>query len=310
MRALTYSYAQVMKQYYILGFLAFLFPVILIAADAKKDYAFVDFIRLTKQEEGRRLPVSYDTAIVRFTDEKNDVQVDLIGAIHIGDKEYYVELNEIFKRYDAVLYELVAEENTKPERDRTGNEPQSMLSAFQSGMGNALALDFQLEHIDYQAKNMIHADLSPAEFARRVSDRGDFVQMLYRMIVLGVQKSNDPDAQRNEMRMQGRLLGSFFVPDPTLSLKRVLAEEMMNQLDEAGWVIGGDGSAIITDRNEAALRVLRREIANGKKKIAIFYGAAHLPEFAKSLEKEFQMKKTGIDWVIAWDLTRDRSARK
>ena len=110
--------------------------------------------------------------------------------------------------------------------------------------------------------------------------------------------------------MQGRMLGSFFVSNPALSLKRVLAEEMMNQIDDATWVIGGDGSAIITDRNEAALKVLRRELQNGKKKVAIFYGAAHLPEFAKSLEQDFDMKLTGINWVVAWDLTRDKSARK
>ena len=299
-----------MKQYFFLGFFAFVFPVVLVGADVKNDHAFTDFLRVAKQE-GRRLPTSYDTAIVRFTDEKNNVQVDLIGAIHIGDKEYYTELNEIFKRYDVVLYELVAEANTRPDRDRSeSGESRSVLSAFQSGMGNALALDHQLNHIDYHSKNMIHADLSPAEFARRVSDRGDFVQIFYRAMVLGARKSNDPDAQKSELRMQGRLLGSVFASDPALSLKRVLAEEMMNQLDEAGWVVGGDASAIITDRNEAALKVLRREIANGKKKIAIFYGAAHLPEFAKSLEKDFQMKKTGTDWVIAWDLTRDKSARK
>ena len=296
-----------MKRYCFLGFLTFLFPVLLFAADAKNDYAFADFLRFTKQE-GKRLPTSYDTAIMRFANEKNNVQIDLVGAIHVGDKAYYAELNEVFKRYDAVLYELVAEADTKP--DRTGNESRSVLSSFQSGMGNALALEHQLSHIDYHAKNMVHADLSPAEFARRVSDRGDIVQIFYRAMVLGIKKSNDPEAQKNEMRMQGRLMAIPFSSDPPLSLKRVLAEEMANQLDDAGWLIGGDESAIISDRNNAALKVLRQTIGSGKKKIAIFYGAAHLPEFARSLEKEFQMKKVGTNWVIAWDLTRDKSARQ
>jgi hypothetical protein len=129
-------------------------------------------------------------------------------------------------------------------------------------------------------------------------------------MVLGAKKSGT-EGQKEEMRLQGRLLGSLvFASDPSLSLKRIFAEEMINQLDDAGWVIGGSGSAIITDRNAAALKVLRQEIKNGKKKIAIFYGAAHLPEFAKSLEKDFQMKHTGTDWVIAWDLTKEKSARK
>jgi len=294
-----------MKRYYLLGLFAILFPVILVAADVEKNYVLSNFMRVSKPE-GKKLPVSYDTAIVKFADETNDVQVDLIGAIHIGDKEYYTELNEIFKRYDAVLYELVAEENAKP----TGrNESKNILSAFQSGMGTALALDFQLAHVDYHAKNMVHADLNPAEFAKRVSDRGDLAQMLYRAMTLGVKRSSG-DSQNEELKMQGRMLGSFFASDPALSLKRILAEEMRNQIDDATWIIGGDGSAIITDRNAAALKVLSRELKNGKKKIAIFYGAAHLPEFAKSLEKDFNMKCTGTDWIVAWDLTKDKSARK
>jgi len=297
-----------MKRYCFFGLFLFLFPIILVANDAKKDFAFADFMRVSKPED-KRLPVSYDTAIVHFIDEKSGVLVDLIGAVHVGDKEYYSELNDIFKGYDAVLYELVAEENTKPTVKDGNNESQSIMGSFQAGMGNALALDFQLNHIDYHAKNMVHADLSPSEFAKRVADRGDLVQMIYRAIVLGAKKSGT-DAQKDEMKMQGRLFGSFLAPDPSLSLKRVLAEEMMNQLDDAGWIIGGNGSAIISDRNAAALKVLRQEIIKGKKKFAIFYGAAHLPEFAKSLEKDFQMKYSGTDWIIAWDLTKDKSARK
>ena len=297
-----------MKRYYVPGVLTFLCSVVLVAAEAKKDFAFADFMRVTKQE-GKKIPTSYDTAIVKFTDENNKIEVDLIGAVHIGDKEYYTELNEIFKRYDAVLYELVAEKDTKP-ADKINGEEKSILSSFQSGMGSALALDFQLNHIDYNVKNMVHADLNPTEFARRVSDRGDLVQMFYRAMILGIKKSTG-DAQKDDLKMQGRMIGAMLASDPALSLKRVLAEEMINQLDDAGWVLGGEeGSAIITDRNAAALKVLRQEIKNGKKKIAIFYGAAHLPEFAGSLAKDFNMKHTGTDWVIAWDLTKDRTARK
>jgi hypothetical protein len=294
-----------MKRYYLLGLFVFLFPVILVAADAKKDHALTDFMRVSKPE-GKKLPVSYDTAIVKFADEKNDVRVDLIGAIHIGDKEYYAELNEIFTRYDAVLYELIADANVTP----TGrNESGNFLSSIQSGMGSALALDFQLAHVDYRAKNMVHADMSPAEFASRMSERGDSSQMLFRAMTLS-SRGNSADAQNEDGRMLGRMLGSFLVSNPALSLKRILAEEMINQMEDATWVIGGDGSAIITDRNAVALKVLSRELQNGKKKIAIFYGAAHLPEFVKSLEKDFNLTRTGIDWIVAWDLTKDKSARK
>jgi hypothetical protein len=300
---------RLMKRYFFLSFLTFFLPVILIAEDAKRDYAQSDFMRVSKPE-GKKFPVSFDTAIAQFIDDQSGIQVDLIGAVHIGDKKYYAELNEIFKRYDAVLYELVAEEGVKPNVQTGRNESQSVLSAIQSGMGNALALDFQLAHINYKANNMVHADINPSDFAQRVSDRGDIIQILYRAMILGAKRSGDKEAQEGELKMQGRVLGAFFAADPTLSLKRVLAEEMMKQLDDGIWVIGGEESAIITDRNAVVLKVLNREIRRGKKKIAIFYGAAHLPELAKSLEKDFNMKQTGTDWVIAWDLTKDASARK
>ena len=271
--------------------------------------ALSDFMRITKLE-GKRQPQSMDTAVVRFEDKKKGITVDLIAAVHIGDKEYYEELNEIFKQYDVLLYELVAEKGTvldkKAVEDKKG---KSVLSAFQSSMGESLKLDFQLEHVDYTAKNFVHADLSPAEFARRVSERGDIVQMLYRAIILGMKKGKE--GENEELRMQGRLLGTFLARDPSLQLKRFFAKEMISQMDDSIWVIGGDeGSAIITDRNNAALKVLRREIRDGKKKLAIFYGGAHLPEFAKSLEKIFDMTPTEVSWIIAWDLTSDRSARK
>jgi len=295
-----------MKRRLFLGVVLFLFPLLLVAADAKKDYVLTDFFRVTKPE-GKKTPTSYDTAIAKFAGE-NNVEVDLIGAIHIGDKEYYAELNKIFRQYDVVLYELVAEENAKPVPQASGE--RSILSSFQSSMGSILALEHQLQHVDYHAENLVHADLSPSEFAQRISDRGDIFQTLFRAIILGVKKSGS-EGQKDELKMQGRFLGSLFAADPSLSWKRVVAEEMMSQMDDATWVIGGeDGSAIITDRNAAALKVLRQELNKGKKKIAIFYGAAHLPEFARSLEKDFKMKYTGSDWVIAWDLTKDQSARK
>lgn len=284
------------------------FPTSAFAEKADKMEGLSDFMRVT-QPEGRRQPLSMDTAIVHFVDAKKEVAVDLIAAVHIGDKEYYEELNEIFKGYDAVLYELVAEEGTVLDKETIANRKErSILSSFQSGMGEALALDFQLHHVDYTAGNFVHADLSPAEFSRRVSERGDLLQMLYRAIILSAKKSQEGGDE--ELKMQGRLLGTLFAADPSLALKRFFAKEMINQMDDSVFIIGGDGSAIITDRNNAALKVLRRELDGGKKKLAIFYGGAHLPEFVKSLEKDFKLTLDEVTWVIAWDLTKDRSARK
>ncbi len=74
--------------------------------------------------------------------------IDLIGAVHVGTKQYYSELNNRFRNYDAVLYELVAdpEVNNPSMRDDSGMNP---LSGLQVGMKTALGLAFQLDEVDY-----------------------------------------------------------------------------------------------------------------------------------------------------------------
>ena len=46
--------------------------------------------------------------------------------------------------------------------DSGSNHPISLL---QNGMKDLLELEFQLKGIDYTRKNMVHADMSPDQFA-------------------------------------------------------------------------------------------------------------------------------------------------
>ena len=81
------------------------------AAEATAKSQYMRTIRDDKER-----PTALETAIVSFvpTDPKAaPLTVDLVGAVHIGDKSYYAELNRRFKDYDAVLYELVAPEGTR-----------------------------------------------------------------------------------------------------------------------------------------------------------------------------------------------------
>jgi hypothetical protein len=73
---------------------------------------------------------------------------------------------------------------------------------------------------------------------------------------------------------------------------------------------GPEGSTIITERNKKALEVLDREMKRGKRKLAIFYGAGHLPDFEARLKKDFKLKRQNQRWLEAWKLTRDRGNAK
>jgi hypothetical protein len=50
------------------------------------------------------------------------------------------------------------------------------------------------------------------------------------------------------------------------------------------------------------MKVLKKEIDRGQKKIAIFYGAAHMPDFEKRLRDELGLVPVSTTWMPAWDL--------
>ena len=63
---------------------------------------------------------------------------------------------------------------------------------------------------------------------------------------------------------------------------------------------------IVQDRNEAAMEVLRDELDKGSLRIAIFYGAAHMPDFEQRLD-QMEFQPAGHSWVTAWDLTKSHA---
>ena len=85
-------------------------------------------------------------------------------------------------------------------------------------------------------------------------------------------------------------------------LKRVLAEQLSDQTELLETLAGEDGSTLITVRNERALEVLREQLDDGARDIAIFYGAGHMPDLEKRLAEDFNMRRVSNEWIEAWDL--------
>lgn len=256
------------------------------------------FVRLTRDKNEKL--VALETAVVRYvpkTPKDAELAVDLIGAIHVADTTYYEQLNKMFSGYDAVLYELVAPSGTRIPKG-TKVKASNAISGLQLSMKRMLELEFQLEQIDYSPKNFVHADFSPQEFSQSMKDRGEsFSQMLFRMLgqSLATQSKNSNDAN-------AALLFALFSQNRALKLKQVLAQQF-EDLDGQLSILGGpQGSTIITERNKRALTVLKKEIKDGKKKLAIFYGAGHLADMERRLIKDFAMKRTQESWVPAWSL--------
>ncbi len=276
----------------------------LAAADAKDPALGQDWVRMQYDAAGEVLGMQ--TAIVRYAaaatagKTAKPVQVDLIGAVHIADLAYYGKLNERFKQYDVLLYELVAPEGTVVERGR-GTSNTHPLGAMQNLAKDVLELDHQLEEIDYTRPNFVHADMSPDDFTKAMKDRNEtFLQMYFRLVGQAM-------AHQSEMAAKGQasdfeLFSALFAQDRPRRLKIVLAKQL-SEMESLMVSFGGEnGSVIITDRNKKALDVLKQQIAAGKKKIGIFYGAGHLGDMDKRLRNDFRLQPVSITWLTAWDL--------
>ncbi len=268
----------------------------------------VEFLRLSRDDAGGL--VSLDTSIVEYRQDptaapagRGPLQVDLVAAVHIGGSDYYETLDRLFADYDAVLYELVAPPNARV--PKPGRKPSGAIGSAQQGLTRMLGLAFQLESIDYSAANFVHADLSPKEFDAAMRKRGEswwgmFTKLMREGMARAERGEAGPGADLSVGEMFGLLFGSG--ADRQVKLRRVMAEQFTD-MDVLTAAFGGEeGSTLITDRNAAALDVLRRQIAKGSRKIAIFYGAAHMDDFDRRLREDFTLQPGETVWLEAWDL--------
>ncbi len=257
------------------------------------------FIRLSRDEKNR--PLALEAAIVRYVPKdprKKTPIVDLVTAVHIGEKSYYEGLNKEFEGYDAVLYEIIAPEGTRIPKGG-GSGSGSFISMIQKAMKDVLELDFQLQMIDYTCPNMIHADMSPAQFAESMNKRGEsMLSMFIRMMIAAMNQQDSQESAASDVQ----LLMALFDKDRAIALKRVMAEQFQSMDGMLSAVEGADGSTLISERNKVAMEVLHKQIGEGKKKIAIFYGGGHMPDFDKRLREQFGLVPSNTRWLVAWDL--------
>jgi len=277
---------------------ALLVLVFLLPTPATAQPPSESFIRIERDQN--REPVALQTAIVKYVPvgSATGVEIDLVAVVHVGEQAYYRRLNREFQNYDAVLYELVAPEGTRPTRDKERNS-DNPLAMLQQVMKLVLRLDHQLEVVDYGKSNFIHADLSPDGLRKAMKDRGeDEITVILRVFAELMQKMREgadrPGSQAPDINLLELLL------NPS-KLKRIFAEQLVEAGGDAGFGRTFN-QLVVIDRNKACLEVLKQQLKAGKKKIAIFYGAAHMPDFDKRLKEEVGVKPTTNEWIDAWSL--------
>lgn len=238
--------------------------------------------------------MALQTATTRYS--KNDIHVDLIGAVHIADEAYYKKLNDSFKAYPVLLFEMVGGEQlgqgrplpVKKEGAEGASSSLSFLNTVFDTMQKVLDLSGQKDHIDYTAKNFLHADLTLKEFQTLQESRKES------LLSFAIKQSlkEDPGSQPSSIG----LLVALITRNPD-KLKLQLIDTLGEGDNQMAAMTGEN--VIINDRNIKCLEVMQQQVDAGVKNIGIFYGAAHFPDMEARLQK-LGFKQTQQTWIDAW----------
>jgi hypothetical protein len=269
---------------------------------SRSDRSLRSFLRFDSARAGEG---QVSTAL-RTYGREDGVRVTLVSVVHVGDPGYYDRLQGVMDGYDALLYEMIRDPQVQPGARLDTSNP---LSQLQIGMKSLLGLEFQLEAIRYDRPHFVHADLDPDTFFRLQAERGESLLGLMFRAMLEEQGRQAGNPQATLSGFQ--LLMALFSPDRAHALKLVLGQQM-DQMEAL--LLGvdqgqdGQGSVLVSGRNEHAMAVLEKEIAKGKRNLGIFYGAGHMPDFARRLEgMGFEIEEER--WLVAWDIRRQAADR-
>ena len=274
-------------------------------ADSNADASL--WLKLERDERG--VPLRLETSIVRFEGEfrasdgeTRPVSVDLIGAIHLGEAAYYERLDAEFKEYETVVFELVAEKGfdakdiaaAKKAKSEGPASPLDVVPLFQQSLADALGFVNQTDGIDYAAPNLKRGDADADDFLVRLTTGGDIPRFFADSTLRSFFTSENG-------RFEGWALVYFFAKNKRLALRRLFADELARtELDVDP---NARETALIHFRNKIATEVAQKELEAGKTKIAVFYGAAHLDDLARRIEKTLtNPRRSEPRWITAWSM--------
>lgn len=271
-------------------------------AEQAAEKAAPDYVRMAEDEKSVRLEI----CVTSFTLPDGRV-VDLFGVVHLGDASYYQEVDRRLAGYDTVLFELVGDPEALQKPDTVlNNQPTrpNPLRGLQQGIGNVFKLTFQLEKIDYTRPNFVHADASAEEFAKMQADRGE---SMMKLLLKSFQLSGDPALQEKMKDANNIGLGDMvmlFYSDKSMQrIKAVFARLLADSEELLNGKMFGEDNAIIHGRNEVALKKLDEVLTNpAKKRVAVFYGAGHMPSMEKDLTTRLKAVRGQEEWLPAWTM--------
>jgi hypothetical protein len=178
------------------------------------------------------------------------------------------------------------------------------ISSIQQAAGRYLNLTFQLSAIDYTRKNMVHADATAEEFETMQKERGETMISLFARAMQAQLSGQVNPAAMGELDTFG-LIRILMSPDSAAAFKKALAKSFGQMESLTAAMEGKDGTAILSGRNHVVVNKIKEVLADKKqRRIAVFYGGAHMPGIESSLIGDMKAKASGEEWLAAWTMPR------
>ena len=244
-----------------------------------------------------------DIAITDYAPSSDDrPPVSLVGVVHVADPLYFDVLQRrLDEDYSIVLYEAVkpADLSVVEWQQQTAAKASSV-SGFQQEIASWFGFVFQLAALDYDRSHFVHADMTTEVFREAGGDE-----------LLG---EVDPEAASADLPegVQGtlgaiRALGQSALsqPGPLRSIARKMIAETMGTTDIGATLDMYPGLAelLLDKRNEVVMQRLAAVLPDAQGPIAVFYGAAHMPDLERRLQ-DLGYERRGARWLRAWALRK------
>jgi hypothetical protein len=181
---------------------------------------------------------------------------------------------------------------------------------LQAELAKTLGLEFQLDSIDYDRPNFRSSDMALDELERALEARGvDFApisggltgsSLAGRLAIVALRVIRFAD----DFFFEGAIADGFKVVLIDMFSDEVLLEQSMVQFG-AGFmeVIIGERNQVVVDDVKAIL-----DAEPEVESIAIFYGAAHMPDLARRLDEQLAYRPAGEQWFTAFEVNLAASA--
>jgi len=214
--------------------------------------------------------------------------ITLLGAIHVGEKDYYRQIQERLDKASVVLYEAIGSRAEAEEIRR--HCPESADKSGGHSLGSALlGLVNQTEHIDYSRPHFVRADMSMTEFLDRIG------QAPGRKLCERIKKSESIDIKDKLPKDFDQI--SYEAKRSAVAL--LLAKDISHQDTNPD----RETQVVIYERNAVAMKVLQAVLPKygAGDEIVIFYGAGHMPDLEEQITA-LGYQAESEEWLKAFGL--------